>query len=720
MGKRSGIGVVGLRSDYESKRRLEVITEVVSGKFGMPVCIYEVGITTAWYEKGKVCLSRKHLDELLSKVPDKCVKGVVYHEAGHAMLTDLDVLLAFKAKDGLKEVCRSQAEKEALHHVWNVLEDIRIEHAIAAKFDGVQMELKSFIERVMKSSPWLMDKESKVNKLLKSLYLVSRYPSLASEVVPLEIKEDLREFASWGERAKNAKDTRETFAMAIEMLKALRKYFKEPPKPKEPKPMKLKMESGKCPMKGEGEGEGAEEDEEGSEEGEGGGGGESVDSEGTEPKGGKGRKPKEEKEPKEKKFKEPKEKESKGGGDSEDADADDADADDAEGEEEGEEDTSPRGGKDEMRDLGEDPEDKPEDIGDMFGSDDSFKDEKSERIMGDSGGKFEGGIEGLDAADIIEALTSEKRAGRAAGIIGGTEKAKSIAIPSEFVSYFKADEMYPISEGVRDTESVYTGYDLRRFQHVLHEHRASVNTLVRHLKDLFILSKKGHYIGGYSSGQKVDVGVLPRVLTGNDKVFMKRFKESEADTAITVLLDLSSSMCSSGKIECAREAVIVLSEVLTSLNVPYEILGFSSRGAGGRGVEGVDEIRVDDIAHVVLKAYDEVLDNKVRARLGGIEVMSQNWDGEAILWAYQRAKKHQAKRKVIWVLSDGSPCGCSSYELNAKFTKRVIECVERKMSVIGIGFGSNHVKGYYQKSVFVKAIPELTVEFVKLLRKCLL
>ena len=95
--------------------------------------------------------------------------------------------------------------------------------------------------------------------------------------------------------------------------------------------------------------------------------------------------------------------------------------------------------------------------------------------------------------------------------------------------------------------------------------------------------------------------------------------------------------------------------------------------------------------------------------------MSSNADGESILWAYHRLIQQPNPRKLLIVLSDGSPAGGNGGIV--QFTKKTIKEIERQKQceIYGIGIMDSNVKHFYSNWAVINHADELEGALLKLI-----
>lgn len=134
---------------------------------------------------------------------------------------------------------------------------------------------------------------------------------------------------------------------------------------------------------------------------------------------------------------------------------------------------------------------------------------------------------------------------------------------------------------------------------------------------------------------------------------------------LTLLVDHSGSMRGE-RMLLAAAAVDVARSFLVHLGVSVEVLGFTTRSwkggwsrrlwrlSGSRRKPG----RLCDLLHIVYAdATDPLPGSSTRSMLHMLDpdLLKENVDGEAILWASSRQDIHTHAKKAIVVISDGAP-----------------------------------------------------------------
>lgn len=212
---------------------------------------------------------------------------------------------------------------------------------------------------------------------------------------------------------------------------------------------------------------------------------------------------------------------------------------------------------------------------------------------------------------------------------------------------------------------------------------------------------RDRYEYGKTKG-KLHNGSLHRLISGDDKhaskVFRKRVVSDTTDTTVCLLVDCSGSM-SGSKFDMACAGAGAFAEALKPLNIAYSIYGFTNT------VEKEDPI-VWLFSEFGEKTPQKELIERFAKVSGGLW---QNSDGDAIAYATSKLVSRKEHRKVLVVLSDGSPAGRDHAGNVDWYTKSAIATAENMgVDVYGIGIMDSNVTRFYKKNVVVKELEQLS------------
>ncbi len=189
------------------------------------------------------------------------------------------------------------------------------------------------------------------------------------------------------------------------------------------------------------------------------------------------------------------------------------------------------------------------------------------------------------------------------------------------------------------------------------------------------------------------------------------------DTAVILLIDNSGSM-RGRPVALAAMAADFAAAALERCGVACEVLGFTTNGwNGGRGLRAwaaagrpADPGRLCDLRHVVYKSaampYRRARDNF--GVMLGDDLLCENVDGEALLWAAARLHARPERRRLLLVISDGAPNDRSTLDANrdvlylARHLRAVVAAIEAQRRIELSAIGIRHdVGGTYRRAVTV-------------------
>tara|TARA_B100000953_G_scaffold287682_1_gene270119 strand:- start:3 stop:1799 length:1797 start_codon:yes stop_codon:yes gene_type:complete len=222
----------------------------------------------------------------------------------------------------------------------------------------------------------------------------------------------------------------------------------------------------------------------------------------------------------------------------------------------------------------------------------------------------------------------------------------------------------------------------------------------------------------------LDTSRLARIIANpTHKLSFKREKNIEfKDTIVSLLIDNSGSM-RGRPITVAALCSDILARTLERCLVKTEILGFTTKAwKGGKSREKwmndnkpSKPGRLNDLRHIIYKAGDAPW-RRSKKNLGLLlreGILKENVDGEALLWAFNRLKKRQEKRKVLIVISDGAPVDDSTLSVNPgnyleKNLRDTISDIENNSNIELVAIGIGHdVSRYYTKAVTIMDVDQL-------------
>ena len=228
----------------------------------------------------------------------------------------------------------------------------------------------------------------------------------------------------------------------------------------------------------------------------------------------------------------------------------------------------------------------------------------------------------------------------------------------------------------------------------------------------------------------LDAARLARVIV--EPLSPLSFKEEQEtdfkDTVVTLLLDNSGSM-RGRPIMLAAVCAEVLARTLERCGVKVEILGFTTKAwqggesradwlrSGARPAPG----RLSDLRHIIYKSADAPW-RRARENLGLMlreDLLKENIDGEALLWAHERLLSRSEARRILMVISDGVPLDEATLSANPgsyleQHLRNVVKWIEQRSSVELLAIGIGHeVTDFYRRAVTIASVEELGATMIE-------
>jgi cobalamin biosynthesis protein CobT len=186
--------------------------------------------------------------------------------------------------------------------------------------------------------------------------------------------------------------------------------------------------------------------------------------------------------------------------------------------------------------------------------------------------------------------------------------------------------------------------------------------------------------------------------------------------AVTMLVDCSGSM-GGKKISLAMKAACCLSEVMRALHIPHEIIGHTTDSDIGPILDSLaqcDETPRDFSRSVGFVGYSfkEFNENQAPTNIFGNFQMSENLDGEAVMWALERLQRRKEKTKICVVLSDGRPNACLSQvqelERHLYTVAKLAEAKEKEgMYLYGLSIAEERTREFYGNAEVLSKVEDL-------------
>lgn len=246
--------------------------------------------------------------------------------------------------------------------------------------------------------------------------------------------------------------------------------------------------------------------------------------------------------------------------------------------------------------------------------------------------------------------------------------------------------------------------------------RAGINVgrLARHLQALFAVRVDDGWNTAQEEG-RIDGRLLSQLVASptERRLFKQVRQEPVADCAVTFLLDCSGSM----KQYAQRVSVLVdvFARALEQAGITTEVLGFTTAAWNGgrprkewmRAGSPSHPGRLNEVMHLVFKSAQLPWRRSRRALAALLknDFYREGVDGEAVDWACARLRSRNALRRILVVVSDGSPLDSGTAQANdPHYLDHHLQDVVAAQSAVGdieirgLGVGLD-LSPYYERSV---------------------
>lgn len=223
---------------------------------------------------------------------------------------------------------------------------------------------------------------------------------------------------------------------------------------------------------------------------------------------------------------------------------------------------------------------------------------------------------------------------------------------------------------------------------------------------------------------RLDPRRLSRLVTdpAGTGVYRERAPAPTRGTVVTLLVDNSASM-RGRRIMMAALCCDLLARSLERCGVKTEILGYTTVSWEG-GPAAADwhasgrpdaPGRLNARRHIIYKGADQPW-RRARTELGLMlrdELLKENLDGEALLWAAHRLARRPERRRILIVIGDGAPRDRATAAANGdgyllSHLESAIAGIERagQVELLAVGIGQS-VARLYRHSVTVRNVDTL-------------
>ncbi len=350
-------------------------------------------------------------------------------------------------------------------------------------------------------------------------------------------------------------------------------------------------------------------------------------------------------------------------------------------------------------------------------------DEETEQGMGgdpDLTDAIEGEVPmDMDAMDMAEMEPDEDEAGSPSGLAG--EKNRLRPRENTYKIFTTAFDETVVADELCDP------VELERLRGVLDTHlqhsQVVISKLANRLQRKLMAQQNRTWEFDLDEGMLDTSRLTSIIMDPFQPLAFKQEKDMNfRDTVVSLLIDSSGSM-RGRSITIAAICADILGRTLERCSVKVEILGFTTRAwRGGQSRElwlqqgkAPQPGRLNDLRHIIYKAADMPW-RRARTNLGLMmreELLKENIDGEALLWAHNRIVGRPEDRRILMVISDGLPVDNSTLLVNPsnyleQHLKYAIDQIENHSQVELVAIGIGHdVTHHYRRAVTITDAEQL-------------
>ncbi|HGL3854423.1 TPA: hypothetical protein ACKE3U_003750 [Klebsiella aerogenes] len=246
-----------------------------------------------------------------------------------------------------------------------------------------------------------------------------------------------------------------------------------------------------------------------------------------------------------------------------------------------------------------------------------------------------------------------------------------------------------------------------------------VATLAKDLERTIASQNRNQFVPGQRRG-RLHGPSLYRLSIDDDRVFRKLEIKRAVNSCVQIVIDMSGSMRGQ-KIKTACAAAYTLADALARINVKTMITGFTTSSMAIPGKH--DFNRSEALFLPIIKGWEAPISSKQTicnlGALAGTMILAENIDGESILALLQHFSGRQEDRKIMIVLSDGSPAaqGHGLPEHLKMVTKQIEQ--DTDIHLLGIGILTDAPRYYYRDNICLNHVGDLAETLIKQMQRLL-
>ena len=267
---------------------------------------------------------------------------------------------------------------------------------------------------------------------------------------------------------------------------------------------------------------------------------------------------------------------------------------------------------------------------------------------------------------------------------------------------------------------------------LLDEIRPFVSGLRQKLELILRGRKAAYWIGDQEDGT-INHQKLSGLITGTaTRIFKKKEVAETKSVAVSLLIDCSGSM-RGGRIYTARQVALSICECLDSLNIPCEVIGFTTTADPDKYIKRAEDetgIQINQLmerytrfAPLRIWIYKDFSDS-FKAACGRFTKMSARGMTplhESLMIAAKRLALRPETRKIIFCLTDGQPevYPASNDIMMKEATETVRRLNKFGIEAIGVGIMTDAVQDIFPRHAVINSILDLPKSFYRELTKAL-
>jgi len=227
------------------------------------------------------------------------------------------------------------------------------------------------------------------------------------------------------------------------------------------------------------------------------------------------------------------------------------------------------------------------------------------------------------------------------------QKAKALKKKNDELGRYTVHPLFQQKDNETEYEVKANSDDASVYSQCVSHVRPQISFIKKKLMRLVNDQQYARWLGGERRGKRVDRNVLHRIPTGERNLFKRKVESDIRDVCFSLVIDESGSMWGD-KCKQSRYAAIMFGEILSALNVPFEVIGYTTEGLNDKQRAEQSKFshctgsynRSDNCRHNMYKRYDEKYDY-AKTRLAKIGASGANYDQDHMEFVWRRVNKRQ-------------------------------------------------------------------------------